>query len=200
MKGEIPIQRLRVEQFLEALGQRTPTPGGGAVAALSGAMGAAQLLMIAEYAKWEPGESDPRARLKELSGELLQLAQEDAEAYGAYVQARARKKEDPVVYVKAQETIAEVPLNVLDRCVEVLVMVPDVLRRAPGWFACDVSIAADCLETGAPGARSLCGANLGSLAAPTVQRFAARLSEAERRQERARRVLGPLLLSRLPAR
>ena len=194
-----PIPQRSLEKFLGALGERTPSPGGGAVAALSGAMGAAQLLMIAEYAKWESGGPDPRARLKELSSQLLKLAQEDAVVYGAYTRAKARRKEDPAAYAEAQQAIADVPLNILERCLEAFGMVADVLRRAPSWFGCDVSIVAGCLETGASGARSLCGANLRSLAAPAAQRLAGRLAELEREQERTRRTLEPLLLSRLPA-
>jgi len=189
---------MTLEQFLGALGSKTPSPGGGAVSALSGALGAAQLLMVAEYSKWEAGASDPRVRLKELYANLLLLASEDAEAYASYSTARSRRKEEPEAYSRAQERIADVPLRILEACVEASEKVPDTLKRAPAWFACDTAIAAGCLVTGAEGARSLCGANLESLPAPAAEALAAKLSILEKRLESCRRKLGPLMLTRLP--
>jgi len=187
-----------VEQFLAALGSRTPSPGGGAVSALSGALGSAQLLMVAEYSKWEDGAPDPRGRLRELGAILLALATEDAEAYASYSVAKGKRKEDPEAYARAQERIADVPRRILETCVEACEMVADTLIRAPAWFACDTAIAAGCLVTGAEGARSLCGANLDSLPVPAAEALSAKLSALERRLESCRRKLGPLMLTRLP--
>jgi formiminotetrahydrofolate cyclodeaminase len=187
-----------VEQFLAALGSKTPSPGGGAVSALSGALGSAQLLMVAEYSKWEDGAPDPKGRLRELGATLLALATEDAEAYSEYSIARGKRKEEPEAYARAQERIADVPLRILEACVEACEKVSETLKRAPAWFACDTAIAAGCLTTGAEGARALCGANLGYLPAPSAEALAAKLAALERRLESCRREMDPLMLTRLP--
>jgi len=188
-----------VGRFLESLGARTPSPGGGATSALAGALGAAQLLMVAEYASWKPEDADPRERLKLLVSLLLDLAQQDADAYGAYAEARPKRKEDPAPYAKTQLGITEVPARVMERCVEAGEFAPDVLVRAPKWFAGDVLVAATCLETGASGARTFVVGNLSGLPADARPGFVARLAEADARLDRARRKLEPLLLPRLPA-
>jgi len=186
-------------RFLESLGAKTPSPGGGATSALSGALGAAQLLMVAEYAVWKPEDPDPRERLKMLVGLLLDLAQKDADAYGAYAQARPKRKEDPAGWAKVQADITEVPVRVMERCVEAREFAGAVLGRAPKWFAGDVLVAATCLETGASGARTLAAANLDGLPAEVRAGFAARIKDADARLAGNRRALEPLLLTRLPA-
>lgn len=186
-----------VGEFLAALGSRTPSPGGGAVAALAGAMGAAQALMIAEYGTWKPEDADPKPRLKALAQELCELAQEDADRYGEYSAARAKRKEDPAAYAAAQAAIADVPCRALERCAEGLGFLPAVLLHAPKWFAGDARIATSCLLAGAEGARTLLGSNLASLPAESREGFAARAKAADEAVERLRRQLDPLLLARL---
>src|SRR5512142_2946739 len=136
--SDTPVAGQSIGRFLESLGAKTPSPGGGAVSALSGSLGAAQLLMVAEYSAWKPEDSDPRSRLKVLVGLLLDLAQEDADAYGAYSAARGKRKEEPAPYAAAQLRITEVPVRVLERCVEARGFAADVLVRAPKWFSGDV--------------------------------------------------------------
>jgi len=189
---------LTLEKFLQALGSKTPSPGGGAVAAVAGASGAALLLMAAEYSEWPAGTEDPRARLKELAVELLGLAQEDAVAYAAYSEARNRKKEDPAGYAGALGEIARVPLTACERAVEALGKVPSIIARAPKWFACDVAIATSSLETAATGTRLLAGINVAFLAAGAREALAARLAAAEGELERCTRANAPLLLRALP--
>ena len=194
-----PVPEMTVSEFIKELGSKTPSPGGGAVAALSGAMGAAQLLMVAEFATWEEGK-DPKAGLRAFSQGLLDYARMDAEAYAAYSEARSKRKEDPDGYAKALERITEVPVGVMESCVGALVLAAEILPRAPKWFACDVSIAVNSLMTGAQGGRALAGSNLGMLKGPIVDAFATRLKNAETILETDTAQFRPLLLARLPGR
>src|SRR3954469_23345990 len=79
----------RMSDWLGQLADRTPAPGGGAVAALCAASSAALLEMVANYTtggKWADREEAMKVVLAE-AGELraraAQLAQDDAEAFGA---------------------------------------------------------------------------------------------------------------------
>jgi len=195
-----PVPEMTVSEFIKELGSKTPSPGGGAVAALSGAMGAAQLLMVAEFAQWEEGSKDPRSGLGEISRHLLEYAKMDAEAYAAYSEARGKRKEDPEGYAKAVERITEVPACVMEACVAAMALAPEILPRAPKWFACDVSIAFNSLVTGAEGGRALAGSNLGSLKGPVGDAISVRLKNAEAVLEKVSREFRPLLLARLPGR
>ena len=82
-----------ISGFLERLAARQPAPGGGASAALHAAQGAALLGMVARYttgAKYaEHREAIERiiTATDELRAAALQLAQDDAAAFGAVAEA-----------------------------------------------------------------------------------------------------------------
>jgi len=196
MSGTIPAMTL--SGFIGALGARTPSPGGGAVAALLGASGAGLLLWAAEYGKWEDGSRDPRPRLKELSAGLLSLAQEDVEVFSAYYSARGKKDSDPEGYSRAVGAITEVPAKFCERAVEALETVPEVLRHAPRSYACDIAIAVAGLEACADGGRLLAGVNLGFQGGPDREKMSARLCAVEARLEKVRHANSPLLMRALP--
>ena len=80
--------------FIAALAAPTPTPGGGAAAAMSGATAAALVEMVAGLSlKKSPDGADAvlqqrtAAQMAAIRGELLTLADEDAKAYDAFIQA-----------------------------------------------------------------------------------------------------------------
>jgi formiminotetrahydrofolate cyclodeaminase len=91
---------LSVQELLERLGSSDPVPGGGSASALAAAMGAALVAMVAEltigrdeYAKHEETVRHLRFDALERRAELVSLAQEDATAYDAVVQARRMPKD-----------------------------------------------------------------------------------------------------------
>jgi methenyltetrahydrofolate cyclohydrolase len=84
----------RIEEFLERLASDSPTPGGGTVAALAGASGAALIAMVANLTIDKHGYEAAWERMRELRvaadaarGELLELADRDAMAFDAVMQA-----------------------------------------------------------------------------------------------------------------
>ena len=91
---------LSVQELLERLGSSDPVPGGGSASALAAAMGAALVAMVAEltigraeYAEHEETIRHLRFDAIERRAELVALAQEDATAYDAVVQARRMAKD-----------------------------------------------------------------------------------------------------------
>jgi formiminotetrahydrofolate cyclodeaminase len=78
------LNELRVGEFLAALGERTPTPASGAATALTGALGAGLTELAARFA----GDEDAVVRAKALVTRLVELADEDAAAYTAFMADR----------------------------------------------------------------------------------------------------------------
>jgi formiminotetrahydrofolate cyclodeaminase len=78
------LNELRVGEFLAALGERTPTPASGAATALTGALGAALTELAARFAE----DEDAVVRAKALVTRLVELADEDAAAYTAFMADR----------------------------------------------------------------------------------------------------------------
>ena len=78
------LSELRVGEFLAALGERTPTPASGAATALTGALAAGLTELAARFA----GDEDAVVRAKAAVTRLVELADEDAEAYSAFMAGR----------------------------------------------------------------------------------------------------------------
>lgn len=83
-----PIGTLSIDQFLDALGAKRPTPGGGAAASVAGAVGAALGQMVLAYSLGKKNLAQHQELLEGAMGALsraramfLTLAQEDAAAY-----------------------------------------------------------------------------------------------------------------------
>ena len=76
---------LRVDDFLAALGEKTPAPASGSATAVVGAMAAALAELAARFA----GDEEALVRAKSLSSRLAALADEDAAAYTAFIAERS---------------------------------------------------------------------------------------------------------------
>jgi formiminotetrahydrofolate cyclodeaminase len=102
------LSELRVGEFLTALGERTPAPASGAATALTGALAAALAELAARYA----GEEEEVLRAQTLVARLVQLADEDAAAYTAFLadrndETRRRTIEVPEQIAARTEEAAE---------------------------------------------------------------------------------------------
>jgi len=91
---------LSLDAFLERLGSSDPVPGGGSASALAAAMGAALIAMVAELTIGRPAYAEHEETVRKLrfdalerGAELLDLAQQDADAYDLVVRARHMPKE-----------------------------------------------------------------------------------------------------------
>ena len=89
------LPELTVRSLVERLASSDPVPGGGSASALAGAIGAALVHMVIELTQGRPageGHEETLAEIRTaavaLRSELLDLAEMDASAYKAVVQAR----------------------------------------------------------------------------------------------------------------
>jgi formiminotetrahydrofolate cyclodeaminase len=78
------LSEQRVGDFLAALGERTPAPASGAATALTGALAAG----LAELAGRFAGDEEAVTRAKALGARLVELADEDEDAYTAFMAER----------------------------------------------------------------------------------------------------------------
>lgn len=95
-------EKITLENFIDQLADDKPTPGGGAAAALAGALGVALLLMTVKITlpKISKGTMERRfittiKRLEALRRALMSLIDEDVEAYAAVVKAYKLVKTTP---------------------------------------------------------------------------------------------------------
>jgi formiminotetrahydrofolate cyclodeaminase len=129
-----------IDQFLAATAARQPTPGGGSVAALTGALAAAIGEMVLNYSIGKKDLAQHESQLKSIAHELerarellLQLMVEDQAAYEALRDARKLTPESPeraarlpasiLTCIRVPQAIAAAAAAVLelcDRCVEIV--------------------------------------------------------------------------------
>ncbi len=127
--SQAALADLSIGEFLERLASDAPAPGGGAVAALAGALAAALGRMVCaltagkpRFAQVEPQIEKTAARLKRAALLLGPLMDEDAAAYGELHAALKLEKADPqrkVRIMEAAELAAAVPLETVAVCRQV---------------------------------------------------------------------------------
>ena len=105
-----------VRGFLDQLAARTPTPGGGGAAAVTGAMAAGLVAMAARFSETRlPGAGELADQADELRRRLAQLAEEDAQAYAAVLETLRLPRDASEREVQRQEALlgaALVPLEI----------------------------------------------------------------------------------------
>lgn len=120
--AEMMLRKDEAEQtlsnFLAAVAEAKPTPAGGSVAALVGALAASLGVMGARLSR----QSDSTVRLLELSRELHRLVHEDIEAYESLRTAYRIPKHRPdrsIAVSKALQRATEVPMEIVETACEV---------------------------------------------------------------------------------
>jgi formiminotetrahydrofolate cyclodeaminase len=144
--------------YLDALAAATPAPGGGSAAGVAGAMGAALVEMVAGLSLVKSGAGGTEhsglqraaiERAREARLDLLQLAHDDAAAYGAFMDAlKLPKATDDqriartVAISAAAQRAAEVPLATLRAAVAVAEAARSILEKSLLAAASDLEVAA----------------------------------------------------------
>ena len=143
---------LRPEAFLDAVAAASATPGGGAVAALCGALSAALAAMVARltlgkkrYAEVEGEMREAAARAEALRAALTDAIAEDVEAFNAVMDVYGVAKDAPdraeriqAAYVRA----ADVPLRVARLSLQSLELARAVSARGNVNAVTDAAVAA----------------------------------------------------------
>ena len=149
-----------VEVYLDALASDAPTPGGGAVAALAGATGAALISMVCNLTIGRTGYEEAEERMRGVLDEaeasrtvLLDLADRDAAAFGAVMAAFTMPKEtDAEKAVRSQaiqagyEVAATVPLEIAKRAAELMELAREATEIGNANAASDGACAAQALS------------------------------------------------------
>ncbi|SPP64816.1 glutamate formimidoyltransferase [Nitrospira lenta] len=121
-----------LSEFLRTVSAATPTPAGGAVAALAGALAASLGTMGARIGK----QTEPEQSLNSLSQRLADLMRDDCEAYEAVSRARrlpVDHADRPLFLATALEKATEVPLKIAELACEaghIITTVRAVLSQA----------------------------------------------------------------------
>lgn len=155
-----------LREFLDALSSGTPTPGGGSVAALAGAMAAGLITMVCDltigkkqYAEFEAEARSLRERAEALRSELQQLAQDDVSAFNslsaAYKLPRVTDADAAARRAAIQKVMrhaTEVPLQTARAASSLLPLCAPLARHGNRNAASDVGVAALLVRAAVPSA------------------------------------------------
>ncbi len=140
------------EDFAELLAAKAPVPGGGGAAALAGALGAALCSMVGNYTagkrKYAGVEADINAVLAKAEAlrlRLLELVDEDAEAFAPLAEAYAVPKGDPArggALESAALGACAAPLEIAELCGKALGLLEEMLGKGSAMLVSDVGCGA----------------------------------------------------------
>jgi formiminotetrahydrofolate cyclodeaminase len=173
---QVRFRDLTISDFLERLSSADPVPGGGSAAAVAGSLAAGLVSMVASLSRKSSlvqhshlhdfAESEGQR----LAARLLHLADVDAEAYAAYGEAlklprsteaesaaRARAKRDAALGA------AQVPLQTVEACVEVMKLAEALAGRCNLNASSDLTVASLLAEASAQGAAENVRVNIPSI-------------------------------------
>ena len=171
-----------IGRFLDDVAARVPAPGGGAVAALQAAQAAALLAMVARYSDGPRYAADAEiissvlAAAEDLRAECLQLADEDAAAFGAVGAAYALPRDSEQALAIRSGAIAaalagaaEPPARVVAASDRLVGLAETLLPRGNRNVITDIAAAAESARGAAATARVNVEVNLSGIPDDSVR-------------------------------
>jgi formiminotetrahydrofolate cyclodeaminase len=166
-----------VTGFLDELASNAPAPGGGSVAALSGALGAALISMVCNLTVGKKGYEDVQgdingllARSEALRQELTDLLEDDVAAYTGYSKAAKmprttdeEKAERAKAMQAALKVATDVPLRIAEAAVRVMELCMPAAEKGNKWAVSDAGVGVLMGEAALRSAALNVFINLGSL-------------------------------------
>ncbi len=174
-KGE--LESKKIYEFLDELASSSPAPGGGSVAALSGALGAALSSMVCNLTtgkeKYKDVEEDIKKTLthtEEIRQKLTNLIDEDTNAFNDVIKAfkmpkdtKEQKDKRSQAIQKGYKKAASVPLETAEICTQILKHAKTVAEKGNTNSITDAAVSALMAKAAVHGAILNVRINLGSI-------------------------------------
>jgi formiminotetrahydrofolate cyclodeaminase len=176
MKGR-KLTEKKVTEFCMELASESPAPGGGSVAALSGALAASLAAMVCRLTvskkKYAAAEEEMRVIMEgadNVRSTLLSLVEEDTQAYEAVMEAYRLPKETPEEHAARERAVQDalkkatgVPLEVAKQATAVLGFALRAAQRGNPNAATDAGVCALVARAAVEGAILNVKTNLNSI-------------------------------------
>ncbi len=162
---EDALVELKVTDFVDEVSRESPAPGGGSIAALSGALGAALSSMVANLTANKRGSEEideilntAADKCQEIKNELVKIIDEDTNAFNAYMEARRlpnktaeQKEERHRAMQEGLKKAVKVPLRTAQLSLEAIKIAKTVAEHGNPNSITDVGVGAQSTYTGALG-------------------------------------------------
>jgi len=158
--------KMQVDDFVEELASDSPAPGGGSISALSGAMGAGLVSMVARltigkkgYEEVEPLMKETLEAAEKIRTRLTLLVDEDTNAFNDVMAAfgmprqNTEEKSERTAAIQAGfQKASMIPLEVASCCLGVLTLARSIAGKANKNTVSDLGVAAQVAYAGVEGA------------------------------------------------
>jgi len=155
LKSPVLAAKGQMKEFIEQVQSKEPTPGGGSVSALGGALGAALGEMVCrltiikkQYEAVKPEFQNLRRELDLLRNELTFLIEKDAQSFDAVMLAMKKPKgtEEEIAVrnraiQEATKQAARVPIEVMEKTLKVMEILPAVAEKGSVNSVSDAGVA-----------------------------------------------------------
>lgn len=171
------LASMRVNDLCDEVSRPSPAPGGGSIAALAGALGAALTSMVANLTFGKKGYEEHRGameqsamRCQELKDDLLRAIDADTDAFNAVLVAMrlpkdtdAQKAERAAAIQEGYKHATNVPFRTASLCLEAMRLCRDVAANGLTASITDVGVAAMMARAGVLGGVDNVRINLGAI-------------------------------------
>jgi formiminotetrahydrofolate cyclodeaminase len=197
---------MNMKMFLDELASSSSAPGGGSVAALSGALGAALSSMVCNLTKGKQGYETVQEeiveilqRTEELRKQLTELIDKDTEAFNEVMEALKMPKDTADQKELRQHAMqdtfkhaADVPLETARKCIQILDCARIIAEKGNKNSISDAAVSALMAQTGVQAAMLNVRINLRSIKdTEYTQKVTAELDELLRNaMEKSAEILG----------
>lgn len=172
-----PLASMKVISFLSELASNSPAPGGGSVAALSGALGCALTSMVCnltvgkeKYADVQDEIKDVLRKSEKLRDQLTELIDRDTEAFNDVMKAfkmpketEDQKKKRSKAIQDGYKTAARIPLETAKICEKILDLSMTIAEKGNQNSITDAAVSALMAKAGVESAILNVRINLGSI-------------------------------------
>jgi glutamate formiminotransferase/formiminotetrahydrofolate cyclodeaminase len=160
-----PLVNMKVSEFTDEVSRESAAPGGGSIAALAGALGAALSSMVSNLSVNIRGSEDVDEILtkaaeeaQEVKDNLLNAVDEDTRAFNAYMAARRlpaktdqEKEYRKIEMEKGLKLAVNVPLKTAENSYRAIMLADTVLKYGNPNSITDVGVGAQIAYTGVKG-------------------------------------------------
>ena len=172
------LTKKTVNAFLDELASSSPAPGGGSVAALAGALGAALTTMVCNLTIGKKKYADVEADMKKIKAEaerlrtrFTELVDQDTQAFNKVMEAYGLPKDGDAQKALRLAAIREatkeatlVPLEVMKHCIDAMALAQQVASAGNQNSISDAGVSALMLHAACEGAALNVKINLNGLA------------------------------------
>lgn len=171
------LSEMRLSQFVDELASSSPAPGGGSVAAVSGALGSALVSMVCRLTMGKKGYELAQDDIHHVLGQsddlhknLVVLIDQDTDAFNGLMAAFKLPKGNEEEIAQRSETIqaaymkaVDIPLTIAENCLLVLQLTDQIKDKGNKNAISDIGVAAESSYAGLESALMNVKINLGSI-------------------------------------